>query len=308
MLVCPGRAAQRRALVDVADCSSSSEEDEPLLHSRADQRGPRVTRTRNCTNAKKAQRAALRRKAVQDRADKRRRRLAEWDRRLAVANATRMAARHNAEVRSMKLVATYHRLLARGYRVTDPSFPNCLEIGAFMHSSISEDIITPDFTGMETFLQQWDFLSSYHADMNMEMDRLELFPMEGAARTYPSLVVQSRGEAVYVVKSTGTTTLRISRATIKHIFPRILDDEQLVQWLIGKTYSFAFTVFYHISADGCIFQIESRVDLTSSIMTLLQNPVTTLQMLDEAAMSSSGNLLVQDEVAEAQNTLANCYL
>ncbi|RLN20259.1 hypothetical protein BBJ28_00006024 [Nothophytophthora sp. Chile5] len=307
MLVRPGRAAQRRALVGVADCSSS-EEDEPPLHSRADQRGPRVTRTKNCANAKKARRAALRRKAAQDRVDKRRRRLAEWDRRLVVANAARMTARHNAEVRAMKLAATYHRLLARGYRVTDPSFPHRLEIAAFVHSSISEDIITSEFKGRETFLQQWDFMSSYHADINMEMDRLKLFPMEGAARTYPLLAVQSRDEAVYVVKSTGTTTLRISRATIEHIFPRILDDEQLVQWLIGKTYSFAFTVFYHISADGRIFQMESRVDLTSSLMMLLQDPETALQMLDEATMSSSGNLLVQDEVAEAQNMLANCYL
>eukprot|EP00644_Phytophthora_capsici_P004985 jgi/Phyca11/502658/fgenesh2_kg.PHYCAscaffold_1_\ len=218
---------------------------------------------------------------------------------MVLARSSRLAARFTAEASALKLVSTYHDKLQHGY--SD-------HLQAFLVSIVAEDIITPELSGRNTFLKQWELFSRFHAQVDFRLDSLQLFPMEGAAKTYPSLAARDRDEAVYVVKSTGVNTLRISRLTLEQIFPHILMDEELVQYLIDKTYSFHFTVFSHVSADGQIFQMESRVDLASSLMTLLQDRDAAVKMAREAAMLSSGNLTQQNEVQEAQNVIANSYL
>ncbi|EGZ12882.1 hypothetical protein PHYSODRAFT_512302 [Phytophthora sojae] len=269
---------------------------------------PRVVRSRNCANAKKAHRAALHRRSERARDEERRRRTEEWERTLMLARASRVVARHNAEAGALRLVSTYHKMLQHGYFAMDIGHPRTIEIQDFVGSVLAEDMITPEFIGLKTFMQQWDFLSRFHSEVDFRADRLQLFPMEGAAKTYPSLAGRDRDEAVYVVKSTGTTTLRISRLTIENIFPHILNDEQLVQHLIGKTYSFNFTIFSHVSADGVIFQMESRVDLSSTLMTLVQDRDAATSIIRKAAILPSGNLSLQDEVRDSQNTIANSYL
>jgi hypothetical protein len=311
MLVCAGRAAQRRARLNAEDGSSSDEEGAvpfgPIARPR-NRFDPRVVRSRNCANARKARLAAVRRKFDRVREEERRRRAEEWERKLMLAQASRVMARQNAEAGALNLVSTYHTMLQRGYVAVGVGRAQSLEIRDFVVSALTDNILTPEFIGLKTFMQQWDFMSRLHAEVDFRADHLQLFPMEGAAKTYPSLASRDRDEAVYVVKSTGVTTLRISRLTIENIFPHILADEELLQQLIGKTYSFSFAMFSHVRADGRIFQMESRVDLSSSLMTLLQDRDAAAEMIREAAFMSSGNLSLQDEVREAQNLLANSYL
>ncbi|KAE8996394.1 hypothetical protein PR003_g20080 [Phytophthora rubi] len=311
MLVCAGRAVQRRAQLRADTWNSSGEEDGVPHGAIARPRSrfdPRVVRSRNCANARKAQRAALRRRSERARDEERRRRTEEWERTLMLARASRVVARHNAEAGALRLVSTYHKMLQHGYLAIDIGRPRTLEIHDFMLSAMAGDIITPEFIGLTTFMQQWDLMSRFHSEVDFRAERLQLFPMDGAAKTYPSLAERDRDEAVYVVKSTGTTTLRISRLTVENIFPHILNDEQLVQLLIGKTYRFNFTVFSHVRADGVIFQMESRVDLSSALMTLLHDREAAASIIRKAAFMPSGNLSLQDEVRESQNTLANSYL
>lgn len=80
-----------------------------------------------------------------------------------------------------------------------------------------------------------------------------------------------------------------------------------MQSLIGKTYSFAFTLIAYVDArDGRIFQTESTVDLTSALLDMLQDPFVTIKMVD--AMTKRGNLLLMDDVLEDQNVIENGFL
>lgn len=311
MLVCAGRSAQRKAQVKSDEWSSGDEDDEipfgPIARPR-NRFDPRVVRSKNCVNARKARRSAQRRRSTQAQAEERRRHAEEWERKLMLARASRAVARHNAEAGALRVVSSYHQLLRHGYRALDTGNPHTAEIQDFVASVMANDIITPEFVGLKTFMQQWDFMSRFHSEVDFRADRLQLFPMEGAAKTYPSLASRDRDEAVYVVKSIGVTTLRISRETITHIFPHLLNDEELVQRLIGKAYSFSFTVFSHVSADGQVFQMESRVNLESSLLLLLQDRTKVGEVIRESAIIPSGNLLLQEEVREGQNVVANSYL
>ncbi|KAK1943301.1 hypothetical protein P3T76_004697 [Phytophthora citrophthora] len=299
MLVCAGRTAQRRAQLRFKTDDWSSDEEQVPYGAIAQPRNrfdPVVVRSRNCSNIRKARRAARRRRFERQ---ERRRRAEEWERAIVLARSSRLVARFTAEASALKLVSTYHDKLQHGYSE---------QLQVFLVSIIAEDIVTPELSGRNTFLKQWELFSRSHSQVDFRLDRLQLFPMEGAAKTYPSLAARDRDEAVYVVKSSGVNTLRISRLTLEQIFPHILTDEELVQYLIGKTYSFQFTVFSHVSADGKIFQMESRVDLASSLMALLQDRDTAVKMAREAVMLPSGNLTQLNEVREAQNVIANSYL
>ncbi|KAE9005254.1 hypothetical protein PR003_g17529 [Phytophthora rubi] len=110
-------------------------------------------------------------------------------------------------------------------------------------------------------------------------------------------------------RRTAPPTLQISRTTIKRVFPHILNDEELVQWLIGKTYSFSFTLIAYVDATtGSVFQIESKVDLTSALLDLLQDPFVTIKMVEATKMSKHGNLLLATDVQEGQNAIENGFL
>jgi len=114
---------------------------------------------------------------------------------------------------------------------------------------------------------------------------------------------------VHVVRTHGVTTLEISRATIESVFPHILANEPLAQSLIGKCYSFSYTLIAHVdAATGRVFQIESKIDLTSALMDLLQDPFVTLQMVNSTPMNKRGNLLLRENVKEDQNVIENGFL
>jgi hypothetical protein len=89
--------------------------------------------------------------------------------------------------------------------------------------------------------------------------------------------------------------MQISRTTFKRVFPHILTDETLVQWLIGKTYSFSFKLSTYADARSSrVFQIESKVDLTSALLDLLQDPFATIFMVESTTMSKHGDLSAAD--------------
>ncbi|KAE9315839.1 hypothetical protein PR003_g18890, partial [Phytophthora rubi] len=162
----------------------------------------------------------------------------------------------------------------------------------------------PPFTGRSKYLEQWQLVNECHATVGCEAASIDVYPLLADGDEDEELE-----RHVSVVKSCGATTLQISRSTIERVFPHLLNDEPLVQSLIGRTYSFAFTLIAYVDArDGRIFQTESTVDLTSALLDMLQDPFATVKMLDAAAMTKRGNLLLMDDVLEDQNVIENGFL
>ncbi|TYZ60153.1 hypothetical protein PybrP1_000513 [[Pythium] brassicae (nom. inval.)] len=221
--------------------------------------------------------------------------VAALDRRLSLLDSVALVARQNAQAAALRMMATYHQLTSRGYDATRDTATT-----GFMHALFTPDVRSMDYTGIDVFLQQWEQLSRSHASIRVDTASLEVLPTESLPR--------SSGGDVYVVRTAGTTTLRISRRTLETVFPHVLSDEPLVQWLIGKEYAFSFTVVVHVNAAGKVFQLESRVDLTSALLDLLKDPLVTVKMITATNMTRAGNLLLHNEVREAQNTIENAFL
>ncbi|KAG3097555.1 hypothetical protein PI124_g15015 [Phytophthora idaei] len=103
----------------------------------------------------------------------------------------------------------------------------------------------------------------------------------------------------------GVTTLEISRAIIEGVFPHVLADESLVQSLMGRRYSVSYTLIAYVDANtGRVFQLESKIDLTSDLM---QDPCVTEQMVISTTMNKRGNLLLSEDLREDQNVIENGF-
>ncbi|RLN91317.1 hypothetical protein BBJ28_00011682 [Nothophytophthora sp. Chile5] len=273
---------------------------------RPPRRGRLRLQSKNCASAKKEEVNARKRKHRQQAA-------VSAAQRLALLHARAAVARLNAQAAAGNVMYQYFECLAQGY---DPTL-NPLQAQRserFLRAQFARDLKTSEFTGLDMFIEQWQLLSQCHASIFCDVASVEVFPITERPRIH---VVEDGTDAdnaeeeseVNVVKAHGVTTLRISRSTIERIFPHILADEQLVQQLVGRTYSFTFTMFAYVNTrDGRVFQLESKIDLTSALLELLQDPFVTMKMINATTMTKGGNLLVRNEVHEDCNGIENGFL
>ncbi|GMF54847.1 unnamed protein product [Phytophthora fragariaefolia] len=263
---------------------------------------PRRVHSKNCSNNKKLLQSIKRRKIKEELEETRRlqEQIHELDRRLTLFNARALVCRQNAGEAAMRIMETYYSYMARGYdRLGDPQ--QAIVTRKFLLATFDEGLKTPDFTGIENLMKQWELISTCHKSVCCRLDGLELVDHYDRL---PSGNGEEKG--VHVVKTHGVITLEISRATFESVFPHIMADEVLAQSLMGKRYSFSFTLIAYVSASsGRIFQLESKIDLTSALMNLLQDPFAAVQMVNSTTMNMRGNLLLSEDIREDQNVIEN---
>lgn len=280
-------------------------------------RRPHESRNCEATQRDRRRRAKALRTGVRVAAEQ----IGALERQLALASSRAVTARVNSEAAALELVATYHRLTAHGFEPRrDP------ETAAFLRATLDERFVHPDFTGRDMFIKQWELLSRFHMSITVDTTSLSVVTPNdlgvngfGAMSLSPTADGEGEGgavvacqdtdhQAVLVVRSRGVTTMRISRETFENVFPHVLQDEELVQRLIGREYSFAYTFFASINASGRVFQIESSVELASALLELLSDPFATVKMVEATTMTKGGNIALPDVVQEAQNPIENGFL
>jgi hypothetical protein len=141
--------------------------------------GPRPPRRRgvskNCASAKKQRSNAQRRKIREGQAKTRllQQQILELDRRLTLVSARGLAARQSAQTVALQIMDTYYRYMARGY---DPMGApiQAQKTRDFLLATFDETLKTPDFTGLEHLMKQWQLLSVYHQSVVCHIDAVEL--------------------------------------------------------------------------------------------------------------------------------------
>ncbi|KAE8882801.1 hypothetical protein PF005_g14688 [Phytophthora fragariae] len=260
-------------------------------------------KSKNCANAKIQRRQ--RQKESKQAAVKLQEQIRQLDRQLTLMNEQTVQMRPRTQDAAFHTMNEYFQHIKRGINpAKHPSEAHATK--NFLLATFANDLKSPDYTGLDQFVEQWQLLSEYHADIECQLSRIEVNPFVDGNLDLGDGEVE---QYVNVAKTYGTTTLQISRTTIERVFPHILNDEELVQWLIGKTYSFSFTLIAYVDATtGRVFQIESKVDLTSALLDLLQDPFVTIKMVEATKMSKHGNLLLTTDVQEGQNVIENGFL
>ncbi|GMF28239.1 unnamed protein product [Phytophthora lilii] len=224
----------------------------------------RRPKSKNSANAKKAEANARKRnrqleKEAKHIAAELQEQIRQLDRQLMLMSERELQVRRSTQDAAYHVMEIYFSHIARGI---DPvRFPvQAQATKTYLMSTFDPELKSPDYTGLDQFIDQWQLLSQFHSSIECQVSSIEVNTlMDGNFGDEDEGVERH----VTVVKTHGSTTLQVSRTTIERVFPHILNDEELVQWLIGKKYSFSFNLFAYVDAiSGRVFQIESKVDLT----------------------------------------------
>ncbi|KAJ0405487.1 hypothetical protein ATCC90586_000150 [Pythium insidiosum] len=256
------------------------------------------------------------------------------DERLALLDSISLTRRQNAETAVVSVLRTYYHHMQRGFHPSAVPYDQ-QTTQPFLRCVFTPDVRCQDFSGIDMFFQQWEFVTKFHAGVTMRNDTIHVLSAEDVGdessddeqvdeetedeeqqqQQRPLRHRRRRRErrrasegadarVTYVIKTTGTTTCRISRDTLVHFFPHILQDETLVQTLVGKEYEYGFTTIFHVNEAGRVFQFESQIDLATGLLSLLQDPFVTVKMIESSQWTKAGNLrgtALREEQVEIQN-------
>ncbi|KAF1779187.1 hypothetical protein GQ600_27587 [Phytophthora cactorum] len=162
--------------------------------------------------------------------------------------------------------------------------------GFYVHFSNGYD------PGVDLFLNQYKMATQGHGSMRVFVHDIIVINED----------LSSKDSSIQILAK-ATARFRVSRTTLEKFFPRIIDDEELAQQLIGKEYGIQYDKVFHFK-HGRIFQHESQVDFCNSMLEMAQNPFVAMKLLEASLMTKHGHLKLDSNIEEDMNQLENTAL
>ncbi|KAF1330855.1 hypothetical protein FI667_g4672, partial [Globisporangium splendens] len=175
-----------------------------------------------------------------------------------------------------KAVEQYYVMFSSGlYDPTADSFGRkCYDVQVgFLHAFLDQDVVFGDGKGISDVVEQWRRYSIFHENMWVRSVSAKIY----GTHESPIAVVQ------------GLLGVRLNRTTIEAVFPHILNDEELVQALIGKEVVYDTSTTYLFNERNQVIRQDLEVDFLSGLTKLL-SPTKTASVLDNAIIFSSSKL------------------
>lgn len=152
---------------------------------------------------------------------------------------------------------------------------NCFDVQVgFLHAFLDPDVMFGESKGVANVVEQWRRYAVAHDSMWVKTVSAEIL----GPRESPIAVVQ------------GLLGVRLSRLTIETVFPHILQNETLVQALIGKEVVYDTSTRYTFSERNQVLRQDLTVDFLSGFTKLLNSTAVTSQVLGEALIYSSSKI------------------
>ncbi|KAK1943330.1 hypothetical protein P3T76_004726 [Phytophthora citrophthora] len=204
-------------------------------------------------------------------------------------------ARTNAVAHAIDLTKGFYVHFSNGFdQLNHPEQSRQAE--TFLRGIMKEDVICTEFQGVDLFLNQYKLCTEGHASMRVFVHDIIVINED-----------MSLKDGAIQVLAKATARCRISRTTLEKFFPRIIDEEELAQQLIGKEYVIQYDKVFHFK-HGRVYQHESQVDFCNSMLEMTQNPFVAMKLLEASLMTKHGHLKVEYGIEEDMNQLENTVL
>ncbi|GMF48578.1 unnamed protein product [Phytophthora fragariaefolia] len=204
-------------------------------------------------------------------------------------------ARTNAVAHAIDLTKGFYVHFSNGFSpLNHPEQSRQAEL--FLRGIMKKDAICTEFQGVDLFLNQYKVCTEGHASMRVFVHDIVAINES----------LSSRDGAIQILAK-ATARFRVSRTTLEKFFPRIIEDEELAQQLIGKEYAIQYDKVFHFHY-GQVFQHESQVDFCNSMLRMAQNPFVAMKLLEASLMTKHGHLKLDNRIEEDMNELENTVL
>jgi ketosteroid isomerase-like protein len=205
-----------------------------------------------------------------------------------LAQSRLVNARMHAVGHAMEVATRFYEMFSHGYDpVNHPTKSQAAE--TFLRAVMRNDAVCTEFKGVDLFLRQYEVATLHHAGLMVTLKQVTLI---------------DSGDDSIQVKAETTAHFRINRVALQKFFPSIIQDEQLVQQLIGKEYQMQYDKVYHF-ANGRIFQHESRADMCSGLLQMVGDPFLALKLVEASLMTKHGHWKISSDIVEDKHELKN---
>ncbi|KDO24795.1 hypothetical protein SPRG_20826 [Saprolegnia parasitica CBS 223.65] len=173
---------------------------------------------------------------------------------------------------ALHTAAEFFSLFRHGYHVPRPHLKQRQD--AFLRSVMRPDLVIMNERGLEKLFAQWQ---AYY----------QLFPC--FEMVTPALDVLVCDET-RLVRAPATLHLRLSRYALESLCPHVLQNERLVQRLVGQVLSMPTMIHFHFQDDGTIGQMDTSTNIVAALIGLLGSTEEALAVSDGAQIKANGEL------------------
>lgn len=204
----------------------------------------------------------------------------ELERRRTLLTSFMVNSRMHSLDHAIRVVEGVYLLLENGYSPTRiPEASQGIEL--FLRSNMSHDVGWTSLRGVESFLQEYRLYSEAHASVRMSVSAI----VQSDDATPPM-------DGCFTLTSRCVLHFRVSRHTLELFFPSALQDEFIVQQLVGQEYTVEYSKVFHFR-NGLITShwpfVEGR-----DLPQLLPTP-RSFQQLVRSALASTHSALIRLE-------------
>ncbi|ETV93093.1 hypothetical protein H310_12888 [Aphanomyces invadans] len=178
----------------------------------------------------------------------------------------------------------YFRLFAHGYCV-DPARSEHRTHVDFLTSITTDDLVFMGCVGRDKLFEQCMLYVTTFESYAIELHRLHV------AAYAPNVVLHAES----------TLHLRISRDSIRFLVPRLLENEALVQKMVGRVLHLPLHRRFVFGSDLKVQELGTTADTTQALVNLLGNLEDTLTVLRDFQICEDAQLKPLPPPADTRN-------
>jgi hypothetical protein len=176
----------------------------------------------------------------------------------------------------MKTVRQYYEVFHHGLK--DPGLDTKSSLAKYYKSQVDfldclfdQDIRFGSAIGIPVIREQWRRYASFHSGFTIDVLSTEIIDSEKLPLIRVKLNVRAR----------------INRTTIMNMFPHVLENEELVQELIGKEVEYMTRAEFEFDDKGQAVRHEVIVDFLTGLNQVLGSPIQTAKLLQKAFIADN---------------------
>ncbi|OQR89973.1 hypothetical protein THRCLA_09490 [Thraustotheca clavata] len=185
-------------------------------------------------------------------------------------SALRSAIRlHEPEI---NVAAEYFRIFRHSYQRAIPSQAQyqC----DFMHSAMDPDILFMGQIGIKKVFEQWTLYHSLFHSFEMTCAGLDVLVVDGGT----------------IVRAPSQMDLRISRQTIEALYPHVLQNERIVQKLIGRILRMPVLIHFRYDETDRMVELDTSADMTTGLIEILESIEDTVTVLSHGRINDKAEI------------------
>ncbi|EGZ30107.1 hypothetical protein PHYSODRAFT_344181 [Phytophthora sojae] len=190
----------------------------------------------------------------------------------------------------LKAVEQYNVVFEQGLHNPEAGGDNvrkCFQMQlGFLGAFLDPNVQFGDAHGLRDVLEQWHRYTQFHAWIETAFVSAEVFGSDDS----PVVVAQ------------GTLTVQINRMTLEKIYPRALDNAELVSTLLDHVIEYRTTTTFSFNERAQVERLDWDVDFLGGLSNLLGSAIDASHVLQGALLTEGSKLSasVEDDTADGR--------